>query len=88
MSEHVMLSGLARQMVLAGLLDEKTAQQAQAQALRNKTSLVTYVVEAKLAPGRAVAELASEQFGVAVLDLGAMDKGGLPPDLLSEKLAR
>ncbi|MEW6311545.1 MAG: type IV-A pilus assembly ATPase PilB [Pseudomonadota bacterium] len=88
MSEHVTLSGLARQMVLAGLLDEKTAQQAQAQALRNKTSLVTYVVEAKLAPGRVVAELASDQFGVAVLDLGAMDKGGLPPDLLSEKLAR
>ncbi len=88
MSEHVTLSGLARQMVLAGLLDEKTAQQAQAQALRNKTSLVSYVVEAKLAPGRAVAELASEQFGVALLDLGAMDKSGLPPDLLSEKLAR
>ncbi|HAF92477.1 MAG TPA: type IV-A pilus assembly ATPase PilB [Pseudomonas sp.] len=88
MSEHVTLSGLARQMVLAGLLDEKTAQQAQVQALRNKTSLVSYVVEAKLAPGRAVAELASEQFGVALLDLGAMDKGRLPPDLLSEKLAR
>ena len=88
MSEHVPLSGLARQMVMAGLLDEKTAQQAQAQALRNKTPLVTYVVENRLASGRAVAELASDQFGVALLDLSALDKASLSADLLAEKLAR
>ena len=41
MSENISLSGLARQMVLAGVLDERTAQQAQVQALRNKTSFVT-----------------------------------------------
>lgn len=88
MSEHVPLSGLARQMVLAGLLDEKTAQQAQAQALRNKTPLVTYVVENRLTSGRAVAELASDQFGVALLDLSVLEKSALPTDLLTEKLAR
>jgi type IV-A pilus assembly ATPase PilB len=88
MSEHVPLSGLARQMVMAGLLDEKTAQQAQTQALRNKTPLVTYVVENRLAGGRVVAELASDQFGVALLDLSALDRASLPADLLAEKLAR
>ena len=35
MSEHISLSGLARQMVQAGVLDEKTAQQAQLQAQRS-----------------------------------------------------
>lgn len=88
MSESISLSGLARQMVLAGVLDEKTAQQAQVQALRNKSSLVTYVVQNKLAKGRVVAELASEQFGVALLDLSAVDKESLPKDVVSEKLAR
>ncbi len=88
MSDNISLSGLARQMVLAGVLDEKTAQQAQVQALRSKASLVTYVVQNKLAKGRAVAELASEQFGVALLDLSALDKESVPKDAISEKLAR
>jgi len=88
MSDNISLSGLARQMVLAGALDEKTAQQAQVQALRSKSSLVTYLVQNKLATGRVVAEVASEQFGVALLDLSAIDKDSLPKDLVSEKLAR
>ena len=88
MNTPIALSGLARQMVLAGLLDEKTAQQAQLQALRNNLSLITYVVQNKLAKGRAVAELAAEQFGVAFVDLSAIDKEQQPKELISEKLAR
>ncbi|VEF16896.1 type IV-A pilus assembly ATPase PilB [Stutzerimonas stutzeri] len=88
MSDNISLSGLARQMVLAGVLDERTAQQAQVQALRNKSSFVTYVVQNKLVKGRTVAELASEQFGVALLDLAALDKDVLPKDTVNEKLAR
>lgn len=88
MTDNIALSGLAKQMVLTGLLDDKTAQQAQQQAARNKLSLVTYVVQNKLAKGRAVAELASDQFGVALLDLSALDKDSLPKELVSEKLAR
>ena len=88
MSDNISLSGLARQMVLAGALDEKTAQQAQAQALRNRSSLVTYLVQNKLATGRVVAEVASEQFGVALLDLSAVDRDSMPKEVVSEKLAR
>ncbi|WP_019342637.1 type IV-A pilus assembly ATPase PilB [Stutzerimonas stutzeri] len=88
MIDNVALSGLAKQMVLAGLLDDRTAQQAQQQAQRNKLSLVTYVVENKLASGRAVAELAAEQFGVAYMDLNALDKESQLKDVVSEKLAR
>ena len=55
MTDNIALSGLAKQMVLTGLLDDKTAQQAQQQAARNKLSLVSYVVQNKLAKGRAVA---------------------------------
>jgi type IV pilus assembly protein PilB len=88
MTDNVSLSGLAKQMVLTGLLDDKTAQQAQQQASRNKLSLVTYVVQNKLANGRAVAELAAEQFGVAYMDLNALDKESQLKDVVSEKLAR
>ncbi|KFX68507.1 general secretion pathway protein GspE [Pseudomonas taeanensis MS-3] len=88
MNESVSLTGLAKQMVLAELLDEKAAQQAQQQALRNKLSLVTYLVQNRLVKSRALAELASEQFGVAFLDLSSIDKDGQPRDLVSEKLVR
>ncbi|WP_339459241.1 type IV-A pilus assembly ATPase PilB [Pseudomonas sp. EA_105y_Pfl2_R69] len=86
MNDCVSLSGLAKQMVLAELLDEKTAQQAQQQAQRNKLSLVTYLVQNKLVKSRALAELASEQFGVAFVDLSSIDKEMQPKDLVSEKL--
>ncbi len=88
MTDNVALSGLAKQMVLTGLLDDKTAQQAQQQAARNKLSLVTYVVQNRLASGRAVAELAADQFGVAYMDLNALDSESLPKDVVAEKLAR
>lgn len=88
MSENTSLSGLARQLVAAGVLDERTAQQSHIQAIRSKTSFVTYVVQNGLAKGRVIAELASEQFGVALLDLAALDKEALPKELVSEKLAR
>lgn len=88
MNDQVVLSGLARQLVIAELLDEKSAQQAQQQAQRNKLSLVTYLVQNKLVKSRPLTELAADQFGVAFCDLGAIDKDGLPKELISEKLVR
>jgi type IV pilus assembly protein PilB len=88
MNDSVSLTGLAKQMVLAELLDEKAAQQAQQQAQRNKLSLVTYLVQNKLVKSRALAELAAEQFGVAFLDLNVIDKDSQPKELISEKLVR
>jgi type IV pilus assembly protein PilB len=88
MNESVSLTGLAKQMVLAELLDEKTAQQAQQQAQRNKLSLVTYLVQNKLVKSRALAELAAEQFGVSFVDLNSIDKDSQPKDLVAEKLVR
>lgn len=88
MNESAPLTGLAKQLVLASVIDEKTAQHAYAQAQRNKISLVTYLVQNKLTKSRLIAELVSEQFGVALLDLSSIDKESLPRDLISEKLIR
>ena len=88
MNDAVSLSGLARQVAQAGLLDEKGAHQAQVQAARNKLPLIAYLVQNRLVKARDLAELAAEQFGVAFFDLSALDKEGQPRDLVSEKLVR
>ncbi|UCL88102.1 type IV-A pilus assembly ATPase PilB [Pseudomonas sp. HS-18] len=88
MNDQVVLSGLARQLVLSELLDEKSAQQAQLQAQRNKLSLVTYLVQNKLVKSRPLTELAAEQFGVAFCDLGSLDRESFPKELVTEKLIR
>ena len=88
MNDAVSLSGLARQLVLAELLDEKSAQQATLQAQRNHLSLVTYLVQNKLIKSRPLAELAADQFGIAYFDLSSLDKESQPKDVVSEKLIR
>ncbi|MBB2495433.1 type IV-A pilus assembly ATPase PilB [Aquipseudomonas ullengensis] len=88
MNDLPALTGLAKQVVIAELLDEKAALQAQQQAQRNKLSLVTYLVQNKLVKSRALAELTSEQFGVAFVDLNVIDKDSQPRELISEKLIR
>jgi type IV pilus assembly protein PilB len=84
----VILTGLAKQLVLSELLNEKTAQQAYQQAQRDKVSLVSYLVQNKLMKSLVLAEIASEQFGVPFLDLSSLDKESLPKGLVSEKLIR
>ncbi|MFR0692547.1 type IV-A pilus assembly ATPase PilB [Enterobacterales bacterium AE_CKDN230030158-1A_HGKHYDSX7] len=88
MNDQVVLSGLARQLVISELLDEKSAQQAQQQAQRNKLSLVTYLVQNKLVKSRPLTELAAEQFGVAFCDLSSLDRESFPKEIVSEKLVR
>lgn len=88
MNEQIVLSGLARQLVHFELLDEKSAQQAQLQAQRNKLSLVTYLVQNKLVKSRPLTELAAEQFGVAFCDLSCIDRDSIPKEIISEKLVR
>ncbi|WP_041976801.1 type IV-A pilus assembly ATPase PilB [Ectopseudomonas mendocina] len=88
MNDTVIATGLARQLVNAELLDERTASNAQAQAARNKIPLVSYLVQNKLISSRALAEVAAEQFGMPYFDLTAIDKESQPREVLSEKLCR
>lgn len=88
MNDMPSLTGLAKQLVMTNLLDETSAQQAQLQAQRNKLPLVTYLAQNKLVKSRVLAELISDQFGIAMLDLGSIDKESMPRDTVTEKLAR
>ncbi|MHC8357441.1 type IV-A pilus assembly ATPase PilB [Pseudomonas sp. LB3P81] len=84
----IALSGLAKQLVLAELLTDQSAQQAYQQAQRQKLTLVSYLVQNKLVNSRQVAEIASDHFGMALLDLHCLDKESQPKELVSEKLIR
>ena len=88
MNDSIALTGLARQLVLAELLDAQAAQQAQAEALRNNIPLVSQLVQSKLVQPRALAEVAAEQFGLPLFDLKSLDKEQQPKELVSEKLIR
>ena len=70
------LSGLPRRLVQDGLLDENAAVEAKASAKKQSTPLVSYIVQNGMASARDVAIAASQEFGVPLLDLDAIE-----PDL-------
>jgi len=82
------LSGLARQMVQSGLLPESTVREAMHKAQQEKLPLISYLVQHKLAKSRALMEMAAEQFGMAFMDIGSIDKDIQPKDIVKEKLAQ
>lgn len=84
----VVLTGLAKQLVVAELINEKLAVKAYEQARRDKTSLVHHLVETKLLKSITLAEVASDQFGIPFLDLSALERESQPRGLVSEKLIR
>ena len=84
----IALSGLAKQLVLAELITDQSAQQAYQQAQRDRISFVSYLVQNKLLKSWQVAEIASDHFGMALLDLNCLDKDTQPRGLVSEKLIR
>jgi type IV pilus assembly protein PilB len=72
-ANKIHLSGLARKLVLDGLIDEASAADHYQKALGKKQAFVPYLVENKLVASKDIALAASQEFGVPVLDINAMD---------------
>ena len=72
------LTGLPRRLVAAGLLSEADAADAQRDAAAEKLLLVSHLVRNKKLNARLVAGAASEEFGVPILDLDAVDLSQAP----------
>ena len=83
---RIRLSGLAKRLVQDGLLSETDAHAAFEQALKSKVAFVTHLVKNGIVADRDIAISASEEFGVPLLDLDAIDISSLPMDLVSDKL--
>jgi type IV pilus assembly protein PilB len=82
------LGGLARRLVADGVLSEEKAKEAQGKAQKAGLSIVSQIVDDKLAPAAKIAHSASNAFGVPMLDLGAADLEADTVKLVSEKLMR
>ena len=82
----VHLSGLARRLVLDGLLNEEEAGKAHEMSLKKRTHFVSYLVENKILKSKDIAWSGSQEFGVPLFDMKSMDMEVIPLKLVSEKL--
>ncbi len=67
------LGGLARRLVADGLLPEDQAREQQQKAMKSGAPLVSLLVEGKFISANKLAEAASLEFGVPLMDLGAIE---------------
>ncbi|HVT37117.1 MAG TPA: type IV-A pilus assembly ATPase PilB [Nevskiaceae bacterium] len=82
------LGGLARRLVADSLLGEEQAREHQQKALKSGTPFVSLLVESKLVAPAKIAEAASNEFGVPLLDLGSVEIDQNAVKTVNEKIIR
>ncbi len=80
------LSGLAGRLVAESLISTQQAIDAQKEALLERMHFVQYLVEKKNVNGRRVAEVASQEFGVPLFDIGSLNTDAIPVGLVEPGL--
>ena len=81
-------SGLTRCLVRDSLLTQEQARTAHIEAARRHQPLIQYLVAEKVLDSRSIAVAASQELGVPLLDLDAIDRQVMPLRLVDEKLIR
>ncbi|MES9879179.1 MAG: type IV-A pilus assembly ATPase PilB [Candidatus Sedimenticola sp. 1PA] len=85
---QIHVSGLARRLIQDDLLTETQAQELLQESLKKRMSFVSHVVEKKVLDSAQIAIAASQEFGVPLFDLEALDIENAPIKLVDEKLIR
>lgn len=85
---QIQLSGLPKFLVEQQLLLKDEVQTHFTEAAKKKLTALTYLITNKIIDGQKFALLASESFGLPLLDLNAIDVRSVPVKLVSEKLVR
>jgi len=80
------LSGLAGRLVAESLITAQQAVEAQKEASLEHMHFVQYLVEKKNVNGRLVAQVASHEFGVPLLDINALNIDTIPVGLVESGL--
>jgi type IV pilus assembly protein PilB len=80
------LGGLARRLVMDGLLDEATALDAHEKSIKKRQHFVSYLVSNNILNSSDIALSGSHEFGVPLFDLEVMDLDHAPVSLVSDKL--
>ncbi len=84
----VQVTGLARKLVMDGLLTEEAAAKAWEEAIASKVPFVSHVVGNRMVSATAVAQVAADEFGVPVLDINSIEIDTDVTKLVQEKLVR
>jgi type IV pilus assembly protein PilB len=84
----MVLSGLAQRLVSHGAISEENALKAQEESSKKNTSIVSYIVDQKFAKAGDIALIASQEFGIPLMDLASLDTEAIPSNLLNEQLVQ
>jgi type IV pilus assembly protein PilB len=87
-TQSIRLSGLARRLITDGLLSEDEALSAQKNAKEANQPFVSYLVRNKILDSHAIALVASQEFGVPLFDIDAMNMEMAGTLLIKENLIR
>lgn len=87
-TEGIHLGGLARKLVVDGVIEAKVAAQAYEEALGEKTPFVSHVVAKGLADPTKIAHVAADEFGAVLMDISSMELDRDITRLVNEKLIR
>ena len=82
------LSGLALRIVREGLIPAGEAERLQTEANTKKIPLVSHLVSSKKLNSATIARISSEEFGVPLFDVTALDPDSVPTKLVDEKILR
>jgi type IV pilus assembly protein PilB len=80
------IGGLALRLVRDNLLSTSDAERIQSEATTQKVPFVTQLVQSKKLDSTTVAKVASDEFGVPLFDIAALDLEIAPIQLVSEKI--
>ena len=88
MSATTTFGSLAQQLTTAGVVSEVHMKTAQTEALQQQISLITYLVDNKMASAYQLAQLMSQAFGDPLFDLNVLSDDIIPKGLVDEKIVR
>jgi len=84
-SNLIGITGIARRLVLDGALTEADARRAQDEATKARKTVPVWLLEKKLVSSSQVAMANAAEFGMALMDLGALDLKQAPNKLVTEQ---
>lgn len=82
------LQGIGQILVLEKLLDKQKAIEYYKLASTEKNTLIQYLVKNKIITAEKIAQVASENFGVPMMDINCIDVDTIPSYLVNEKLIK
>ncbi len=88
MAAEIKLNGLPRKLVNDGLLEEEAAIAALKASRKEKVSFTSYLVSNNILSATRIVMEASNEFGLPVFDINALDMEAIPRDLVDDKLIK